>query len=183
MEDRLAVRLASLRGERGWSLDFLADRAGVSRSTLSRVERGEVSPTTALLGRVCSAYGMTQSRLLAEVETGPQAAVVRAADQPVWRDESSGFTRRVVSPPHTGLRAEVIEGTLRAGADIAYDRPTVEGLEQHVWVLTGELRLTVGDTLHSLWPGDCLRFRLWSSTRFQNRGPADVSYVIVQVRP
>ncbi|MEV7626510.1 helix-turn-helix domain-containing protein [Actinoplanes sp. NPDC089786] len=183
MEDRLAARLASLRGERGWSLEFLADRSGVSRSTLSRLERGEVSPTTALLGRVCAAYGMTQSRLLAEVESEPAAALIRAADQPVWRDEAAGFTRRAVSPPHAGLRAEMIEGVLGPGADVAYDRPTVEGLEQHVWILDGTLELTDGDTTYGLATGDCLRFRLWSATRFRNLTASPVRYAIVQVLP
>ncbi|MFG1603473.1 helix-turn-helix domain-containing protein [Actinoplanes sp. NPDC049265] len=183
VEDRLAVRLASLRAGRGWSLEFLADRSGVSRSTLSRLERGEVSPTTALLGRICAAYGMTQSRLLAEVESAPAAALVRAAEQPVWRDGGAGFTRRAVSPPHAGLRAELIEGVLEPGADVAYDRPTVPGLEQHVWVLDGVLSLTDGDATHELAAGDCLRFRLWHATRFRNPGGRAVRYAIVQVLP
>ena len=183
MEDRLAARLASLRAERAWSLEFLADRSGVSRSTLSRLERGEVSPTTALLGRICAAYGLTQSRLLAEVESAPPAGVVRAADQPVWRDDDAGFTRRAVSPPHAGLRAELIEGVLDPGADVAYDRVTVPGLEQHVWVLGGALELTDGGTVHTLAAGDCLRFRLWAATRFRNPGQEPVRYAIVQVLP
>jgi transcriptional regulator with XRE-family HTH domain len=183
VEDRLAARLASLRAERAWSLDFLGDRSGVSRSTLSRLERGEVSPTTALLGRICAAYGLTQSRLLAEVEAETPAGPVRAADQAVWRDDAAGFTRRAVSPPHAGLRAELIEAVLDPGADIAYDRVTVPGLEQHVWVLDGTLALTDGDTVHELAAGDCLRFRLWAATRFRNPGPARVRYAIVQVQP
>lgn len=183
MEDRLAARLASLRSQRGWSLEFLADRSGVSRSTLSRLERGEVGPTTALLGRVCAAYGMTQSRLLAEVESEPAAGLVPREDQPVWHDGAAGFTRRTVSPPHPGLRAELIEAVLGPGADVAYDRPTVEGLEQHVWILDGALELTDGDITHRLGTGDCLRFRLWSATRFRNPAASPVRYAIVQVLP
>ncbi|MFB8167641.1 helix-turn-helix domain-containing protein, partial [Kitasatospora purpeofusca] len=56
-DERLAERLAELRVERGWTLEELARRADVSRSTLSRVERAEVSPTAALLGRLCTVYG------------------------------------------------------------------------------------------------------------------------------
>ena len=183
LDGRLAGHVAALRAARGWSLDDLAHRARVSRSTLSRLERGEVSPTTSLLGRICAAYEISMSRLLAEVESETPPAVIRRAEQPVWRDDEEGFTRRVVSPPHAGLRAEVIEGTLDAGADIGYDRPTVLGLEQHVWVFDGELHLTDGGTRHELAPGDCLRFRLWSATRFQNPGPGPVRYAIVMVLP
>src|SRR5262245_13373605 len=45
IERRIAHRLARLRAERGWSLEALAERTGISRATLSRVERSELSPT------------------------------------------------------------------------------------------------------------------------------------------
>ncbi|WP_432825101.1 helix-turn-helix domain-containing protein [Dactylosporangium sp. CA-092794] len=182
LEARLAGRLAQLRLERGWSLEELAQRAGVSRSTLSRLERGEISPTAALLGRLCAAHGRPMSRLLAEVEPEPPQ-LVPAGRQPVWRDRETGFTRRSVSPPHPGLRGEVIEGVLEPGADIAYDRPPVDGLEHHLWLLDGALELTVGDARHALRPGDCLRYRLWGASRFVNPGPAAARYAILIVLP
>ena len=52
VDARLAARLAELRAERGWSLGELAERSGVSRSTLSRAERAETSPTAAVLNRL-----------------------------------------------------------------------------------------------------------------------------------
>ena len=39
VERRIAEQLAALRAERGWSLDGLAERTGISRATLSRLER------------------------------------------------------------------------------------------------------------------------------------------------
>ncbi|MFI2373682.1 helix-turn-helix domain-containing protein [Streptomyces sp. NPDC018964] len=179
---RLGARLAELRAEHGWSLGELAERSGVSRSTLSRAERAETSPTASLLNRLCAVYGRTMSQLLSEVEAAP-APVVRAADQPVWEDRASGFVRRSVSPPHGGLRGELVEGRLAAGADIAYDRPPVPGLEQHVWVLEGALTVTDRDAEHRLGGGDCLRLRVWGPTRFRCPGPEDVRYVLAVVRP
>ncbi|MCG6498202.1 helix-turn-helix domain-containing protein [Kitasatospora sp. A2-31] len=180
-DERLATRLAELRVERGWTLEELAQRADVSRSTLSRVERAEVSPTAAVLGRLCAVYGRTMSRLLAEVESVP-ARLVRADEQRVWRDEATGFVRRSVSPPHGSLRAELIEGRLPAGADLAYDRPSVPGLEHHLWLLEGELELTVDGEAHLLAAGDCLRF-VAESTRFRCPGPAEARYALVVVVP
>ncbi|MBO0513517.1 helix-turn-helix domain-containing protein [Streptomyces beijiangensis] len=179
---RLAARLAELRTERGWSLDELAQRTGISRSTLSRLERAEISPTASLLGRLCSVYERTMSRLLTEVEADP-TQLVRAADQRVWTDETSGFVRRSVSPPHAGLRGELVEGTLKPGADIAYEGPAVPGLEQHIWVLEGAVQVTVQGETHELATGDCLRFRLWGPTRFLCQGPDAVRYVIAVVLP
>jgi len=182
VDARLGVRLAELRAERGWSLGELAERSGVSRSTLSRAERAEISPTASLLNRLCGVYGRTMSQLLSEVEEEP-ALLVRAADQAVWEDKASGFVRRSVSPPHAGLRGELVEGRLAAGADIAYDRPPVPGLEQHIWVLDGRLEVTAQDTGHRLDAGDCLRLRVWGPTRFRSTGPEDARYVLAVVLP
>lgn len=182
VDARLAARLAELRTGRGWSLDELARRSGVSRSTLSRLERGELSPTAALLGRLCAVHGRTMSRLLLEVESEP-ALLVRAERQTVWRDEASGFVRRSVSPPHAGLRGEIVEGTLDAGADVAYDGPPVPGLEQHVWVLEGAVEITVEGAVHSVRRGDCLRFRLHGPSRFHCPGPERVRYALMIVAP
>jgi transcriptional regulator with XRE-family HTH domain len=179
---RLGARLAELRSERAWSLGELAERSGVSRSTLSRAERAEISPTASLLNRLCAVYGRTMSQLLSEVEAEP-VPVVRAADQTVWADEASGFVRRSVSPPHAGLRGELVEGRLTAGADIAYDRPPVPGLEQHIWVLDGTLEVAAQDVEHRLDVGDCLRLRVWGPTRFRCPGPEDVRYALVVVLP
>ena len=68
---RLAQRLADLRQQQGWSLEELAQRTGLSRATLSRVERAETSPTASLLNRLCAAYGLNMSRLLSEIEDEP----------------------------------------------------------------------------------------------------------------
>lgn len=182
IDARLAARLSALRTEHGWSLDELAQRTGISRSTLSRLERAEVSPTAALLGKLSAAFGRTLSRLLIEVEAEP-AQLIRAEDQLVWSDASTGFVRRSVSPPSAGLRAEMIEGTLPPGADIAYDVPPVPGMEQHVWILEGALEFTVDGEARQLRAGDCLRFRLWGPSRFRCPGPDPVRYAIVVVLP
>ncbi|WP_046500659.1 helix-turn-helix domain-containing protein [Streptomyces odonnellii] len=184
VDELLAVRLAELRGEHRWSLEELARRSGVSRSTLSRAERGEISPTASLLGRLCAVYGRTMSQLLSEVEVAAEPAwLVRAADQTVWQDTATGFVRRSVSPPGPGMRAEVVEGALRPGAEVTYERPPVPGMEQHLWVLEGALDFTLGHDRHMLSAGDCLRMRLWGPTHFHCPGPEAVRYAVVVVQP
>jgi quercetin dioxygenase-like cupin family protein len=111
------------------------------------------------------------------------AQLVRAAEQPVWTDPHSGFTRRMVSPPAKGLRAELIEGRLPAGAVIDYEQPSLPGLEQHLWMLDGLLDYTLDGTVYRLQAGDCLRFRLYGATRFACPGPAGAHYLIAICEP
>ena len=171
-----------MRTERGWSLEELARHTGISRSTLSRLERAEISPTTALLSRLCMAYERTMSQLLAEVEPEPPQ-LVRRDQQAVWRDGTSGFTRRSVSPPHPGLRGELVECVLRPDADLAYAGSPVPGLEHHIWVLDGALEVSVGESVQELRAGDCLRFRLWGPSRFRGLGDGPVRYALMVVLP
>ena len=157
LDMRIASRLKGLRQERGWSLDELAGRAGVSRATLSRLENAEVSPTASVLGRLCAAYGLTMSRLMLMVEDD-FAPLVPESAQPVWVDASAGFRRRSVSPPAAALAGEVLACELDAGARIEYPQPPRPNLEHHLLMLEGALHITVDGRRHGLRPGDCLRY-------------------------
>lgn len=179
---RLAQRLAALRTERGWSLDDLAQSTGISRATLSRIERGETSPTASLLGKLCSTYGLTMSRLLGELEQQGARLIARAAQQ-TWIDPETGFQRRLVSPPSRGFRMEMIEGALPAGAVIAYEAAPVRGMEQHMWMLGGVLDYTLDGVDYRLNPGDCLRFHIFGPTRFSCPGPDPAHYLIIVCEP
>ena len=176
----IARRLRALRTERGWSLDDLAQRSGVSRASLSRLEHAEVSATAAVLGKLATAFGLSASRLMFMAEDG-FAALVRGADQPVWEDAALGFTRRAVSPPARLLAGEVVEVRLRPGATVAYDGPPRPGLEHHLVMLAGGLCLTVDSVRHDLGPGDCLRYQLQGASRFEASPDDGAHYFIFMV--
>jgi len=179
IDQRIAERLRALRQERGWSLEDLATRCGVSRATLSRLENAEVSATASALGRLCQAYGMTLSRLIHLVEDDFPPLVQRAG-QTVWEDARSGFARRIVSPPARALAGEAMEGVLRPGARITYEGPPRAGLEHHLVLLEGALRVTVDGVAHALHPGDCLRYQLRGPSRFE-AGEAGARYLLFTV--
>ena len=180
LSQRLAIRLKELRQGRGWSLDELARQSGISRATLSRMEKSDVSPTAETLGRLCAAYGLPMSRLLMMVEDGFDARVPYER-QPEWRDPETGFTRRSVSPPAAGLSGEVMEGHLPPGTVISYETPPQPGQEHHLILLDGELSLTVDDTEHRLSGGDCLRYHLSGATRFQTGPTRGARYLLVLI--
>jgi transcriptional regulator with XRE-family HTH domain len=182
LEQRIAERLSLLRAEQGWSLDVLADKTGLSRATLSRIERGELSPTAAMLGRLCTAYGWTLSRLMAEAEAEPPN-LVRAEEQVSWEDPESRYVRRIVSPPGHGLHAELVEVRLPPGATVSFATSPAPRLEHHLWMIEGALDLTVEGTQFHLHAGDCLRYLLNGPTHFACSGKKPARYVVAIVRP
>ncbi|MBE9605653.1 helix-turn-helix transcriptional regulator [Acetobacteraceae bacterium H6797] len=182
LDARIGRRLASLREAGGLSLDALAAQSGISRATLSRIERGETSPTANMLGALCAVFNTTLSQLMLAAEGAPPA-LLRRAEQPFWQDAETGFARRSVSPPTPGYRGEMLENSLPAGTVITYPGPPIPGQEHHLWLMEGALALTIEGSRHELGPGDCLRWRLFGSSRFESLGPGPARYVLALVQP
>lgn len=178
IDRRLGERLKAARQRHGLTLDDLARRAGVSRAMISRIERGESSPTATVLVRLGSGLGLSLSALLEEdAGAGP---LVRRAEQPAWRDPASGYLRRNVSPRGTGSGFEIVEVELPAGAEVRLDSATgAPSLDQQIWVLRGRLDLTVEGIRHELAEGDCLQMHLRGPITYRNPGAAPVRYAVI----
>ena len=176
----LAARLRQEREARGWSLADLAARAGVSKAMISRIERAEASPTAALLGRLSGAFGLTLSSLLARAELGG-GRLLRAGEQPLWRDPATGYVRRHLSPA-SDLPLDLIRVELPAGASVSYPAASYAFIRQLVWVLEGRLEFTEGDIVHALGPGDCLELGPPADCAFRAPGPEPCAYLVAVLR-
>jgi transcriptional regulator with XRE-family HTH domain len=179
---RIAARVRELRAARGLSLDALSGRSGVSRSMLSRVERGESSATAVVLEKLAAGLGVTLPALFeaggdADAPSGPLA---RREDQPQWRDPASGYVRRSVSPPGAPQPMQITEVRFPPGARVAFENaPRGLRVHQQVWVLAGAIDASCGRQRHRLRRGDCLAMELDRPTAFHNPGPGPARYAVV----
>lgn len=178
-EKTVGERVRRLRGERNLTLDQLAELSGVSRAMISRIERAEASPTAALLARLCSALGVSLSVFFASAgqEVSP---IARREDQPIWRDPESGYLRRAVSPGGTGSRVDVVEVEFPPGAEVRFEGQQASRVQwQHVWLFEGEMELTVGETIYTLRPGDCVFMNVGDVHGFRNATSKPARYAVV----
>lgn len=189
-------RLRAARAGRGWAQDRLAAASGVSRAMISKIERGESSPTAVVLGKLSAALGLSVSELLearrASAAAVPAAgggpdeglaragAVARAADIPAWRDPGTGYLRRQVSPPR--FPAAVTEVTLPPGARVPYPAGAYAFIAQLVWVLAGRLALADGPAVHDLAAGDTFVLGEPRPREFRNETGEDCRYLVVVTR-
>jgi transcriptional regulator with XRE-family HTH domain len=178
--ESLAARIAIEREARGWSLAELAARSGVSKAMISKIERGEASPTATLLGRLSGAFGLTLSTLLARAEHSG-SRLLRGADQPQWQDPASGYVRRQVSP-RSDLPIELIRVELPAGASVTFPASSYTFIRQLLWVLKGKLAFTEGETVNEMDPGDCLLLGPPVDCTFRTRGREPCIYLVVVMR-
>ena len=178
IEQRIAAHLKQRRLAIGLSLADLAERSGVSRAMISKVERSAASPTAALLGRLCNGLGVTLSALIANAEQA-ESPLIRAKDQTTWRDPVTGLIRTMISPGLAGSVVEIVRVDLPAGASVNYDAQRYLTYEQHVVPIKGRLHLTVGDKENRLGPWDCLLMQTNLPLRFYNKGPGSCRYLVI----
>jgi transcriptional regulator with XRE-family HTH domain len=178
IDDRIGARIRDLRAERSLTLDGLARLADVSRAMLSRIERGESSPTAQLLNKICGGLGVTLSVLFAETES-PVSPLSRRLDQRIWRDPATHYLRRHVSPPGTGSPVDIVEVEFPPGGSVAFDRQRLADTDQHVWVLDGTLELELGEDAYRLETGDCLMMRFDRPILFRNRTERPIRYAVI----
>lgn len=174
----LGVRLKEFRKGRGLSLEQLAEMSGVSRSAISKIERGEVTPTTSNLAKLAEALGTTFAELMSRPSRG-EVVVLRAKDQPCMVDDKTGFQRRCIAPilPSRGL--DWVLNTLPKGQSTGQFVPHSVGVEEYIYVLSGELDALLDRQSHPLSAGDALFFRAHIPHEFIARGPGPCQYLLI----
>lgn len=168
-----------IRGERlrqRRSLDEIAAAAGVSRSMLSAVERGDKVPTVLVLHRIAMGLGSNITRLLGEEQAAP-VIVLRREEQIVARDPS-GWERRNLAPVLPGVDFEFMRTTIPPGVNAGEFPPHPPGSREYVAVEQGSLRLTVGGVAYLLGPGDSMFYDGDRRHAFANPGDEPCVYYL-----
>lgn len=179
VNQRIAVRVRSLRADRGLSLESLASRSAVSRAMISRVERGETSPTAVVLEKIATGLGCTLSSLFDDT-TAPHNPVSRAADRTTWRDPESGYRRRNISPAAFPSPIRIVDVRFPAGATVAFETGARDNaVAQQIWVLDGAIEISFGEQVYKLEADDCLAMKLDAPVTFRNRTRKEAHYVVV----
>jgi len=177
---QISERLRIEREARDWTLEQLAARSGVSRAMISKIERREVSPTATILVRLAGAFDLTLGGLLARAEE-PRRPIVRAAEQPLWRDPASGYLRRQIfaRPDHP---VELVRIELPAGARVGLPASSYARIRQLVWVMKGRLVIEEAAQRRELAAGDCLAFGAPADTTFANESANACTYLVALAR-
>ena len=177
-ESSLPVALKKHRASRKLTLDALASASGVSRAMISKIERGEATPTTSVLGKLAEALDVTISQLVGGKMTSG-CLLIPASKQPVYREDVSGFERRSLSPLYRGRGVDVALNILPAGETTGPFPSHREGVEEHLFLREGALQVQVGDDTYNLEAGDFLFYPADRDHTFRNPGRQSAEFIIV----
>jgi transcriptional regulator with XRE-family HTH domain len=153
-------RLKRLRDLKGLTLEALATRSGLTKSYLSKVERGRSVPSIATAMKIAHAFGVSVGDLFGTGDSSRDFAIVR-------KHQRKPFNRR--AGQHAGYQYEAIAPGVTHGlfeafvmqppADGAPVRETFEhGGEEMIFVLKGKIELALPNHKVTLDVGDCVVF-------------------------
>jgi transcriptional regulator with XRE-family HTH domain len=138
----LGARVRDLRRARSWTLEQAAREAGLARSTLSKIENGQMSPTYDALKKLAAGLGLTIPQLFTpapRAEVNGRMTVTKAGEgtghlTATYEHELLGgaLTQKRMLPYRARIRARRME---EFGGWVRH-----EG-EEFLYVLTGTIRL------------------------------------------
>lgn len=138
----LAERVRSLRKERGWTLEQAAVQAGLARSTLSKIENGQMSPTYDALKKLAEGLAISVPQLFtppSRAQVSGRMAVTKAGEgqghaTTTYEHEllAGHLTKKQMLPYRARIRARKFE---------EFDGWVRHDGEEFLYVLTGVVRL------------------------------------------
>jgi transcriptional regulator with XRE-family HTH domain len=172
----IGARLRQLRRSRNWTLQQASEQTGVALSTLSKIERGDLSPTVTTLQRIASGFGLGSASLLSErmedIRVAGRRSITRASD---GRDMPTGtcnntwlctsLSQKIMSPIRTRVVARSVD---------EYPEWARYNAEVFVYVLSG--MLVVHSRIYeptTLTAGDSMYYDASSPHAWTSEGPED----------
>jgi mannose-6-phosphate isomerase-like protein (cupin superfamily) len=127
---------------------------------------------TSILSKLVDPLDTTVARLLGQEVRQHDVVVMRHDQQTVLVDPDTGFSRRILSPILPGRGLDFVMAQMPAKSDtgpvVAHTLP----VEEYMYVLSGSLSVTIGDTRTVLNASDSLYYRADAPHRFENPGRA-----------
>lgn len=168
-------RIRVLRKRQRHSLRGLAERSGLSFNAISRIERGENSPTVATLHRLAGALGVPITAFFT-VEAEKQVvhvkrdhAVRSTAGAVTMESMASGLHDQQIEP----FRMTIEPGTGNMDSPISHDG------EEFVYCLSGAFEYHVGEETYRLDPGDSILFKASLPHGWWNPGKTPATVLMV----
>ncbi len=160
------------------TLEGLAERSGVSRAMISKLERGEKNPTLVIAAKLAEGLEVTLSQL-AGVEERREVVVTPKERRMTMHDPETGFERQLLSPSFAGRGIEFIRNVIPEGGTSGEFPPHKKGVEEYIVVERGRLRADLGGEEYVLEEGDAVYFEADVTHRFDNLGEGTCSYYLI----
>ncbi|MDR1972624.1 MAG: XRE family transcriptional regulator [Treponema sp.] len=177
---KLGAKIRAVRERRALTLREVAEKAGVSESLVSQIERNRVSPAIDTLLSIADALDLDPEYLFADLKRDRKLTVLRAGEGGTITKPGVLYERLAQMKGDVGIEAYRI--TLEAGARTGNGEYGHQGWELGM-VESGRAELTVGNRNCTLGPGDSVSFRSDSPHALSNAGAEKLRVIWVITPP
>ncbi|BDH60401.1 MerR family transcriptional regulator [Lysinibacillus sp. PLM2] len=168
------------RKRQGLTLEELAARSSVSKSMLSMIERGEKNPTIQVASQIAEGLDVTISYLLGENQQR-EVVVIRSGKQLVYKDETTGIERHLLSPSFPTKGIEFILNVIPPMQETGVFPAHKNGVKEYIYVAEGRIKIELGHLPESydLEAGDSIYFEADVTHRFINPSHQECRYYLI----
>lgn len=179
----LAARIKKSRTAQGLTLEQLADRAGIAKGMLSKIENFRVTPSLPTLAKLSEALGTTISSLFDGLDHSPAVSVTRWKDRlEVDRDrELSNILYHSLAPDRPNRRMDPFELTVPAKG--GREKALAHQGEEFLTVLKGRISFEIGEEILALEAGDSVYFNAEIPHRLINEHKTEAKILCVFLDP
>jgi len=171
----LGFHLRELRAARGWTLEELAERTGLSKPFLSRLEASDRQPSIAAVLTLARAFGVSVGAMFESAAPAEACVVIRGDQAQIRRSEGLTYAPLSSNSRFANLQPMKLTVSHRRKGDEQYQH---DG-EEWVYVLSGRLRVSVAGVPHDLEPGDSAHFDSRQPHRLTALGGRDAELILV----
>ncbi|RXZ70284.1 helix-turn-helix domain-containing protein [Agromyces albus] len=177
----IGLRVKERRKALRWTLERLAEQAGVSRRVLINIEQGSTNPNIGTLLRVSDALGVGLPELVEPPEL-ELARVTRDGEGAIlWTGDHGGRAVLVAGTKSPNV-VELWEWSLGVG-DLHTSEAHITGTRELIQVLTGVVEVTVGTERFTLNPRDAITFRGDEAHSYANAGDIEAQFALTVFEP
>ncbi len=179
--EQIAGRIRRWREEADLTLQELGDRAGVSASTIHKIENLQTIPTLTVFLKIASGFGRTPSDLLTPEGEPEHVALTRATERRTIGDAEGTRAEKMVAAIHeTAL--EMWRFVIQPGVDSG-DAVRQKDGELIIVCESGALTLWLDDEEYRLGHGDAIHCKASVARRWANPGPSEASALMAITLP
>jgi transcriptional regulator with XRE-family HTH domain len=177
----LGGKVAKARAERGWSLQQLARRSGLSPAAIHKIEKNGMTPTIASLMKIAGALGKSVAYFIEESEPLRPVTLIRADERARLYTSKQGLTLDNISGRYGPFFVAGAEANVEPRADSGPVPMTHPG-EELVVLLSGEMEFTVDGEPYTLAEGDSIHFRANRPHSWANPSDAPARAIWLAIR-
>ncbi len=171
----IAKNFATLRKQRGLSLDKVSELTGVSKAMLAQIEKAKSNPSVSTLWKIANGLNVSFSSFMKETDN-PQIEKVKIDQLIPIIDQNGQYLVYPIFPYHPEKKFEIFTVTLKPGHS-HYSNQHMG--EEFILVQKGQLSLEIQGAYHVLTENEAIRFQSNTDHFYRNTTDKPVCFYTI----